>query len=85
MPVAASYRGRSHAELARLIEEPVAQERAGADGVVYQVEIEAFWRDKPGGELRLVFGVDDGGARAYVPLTQNALVAPTGVFDAKLS
>jgi len=45
----------SYKELQRLLKEQDCFETRGPSGVSYQVEIEAVWDDRPGGNLR-VFG-----------------------------
>lgn len=52
----------------------------GPSGASYQVELQAFWDDRPGGLLRVVGAVDDGGLRALAPLTDAFLVSPDGSF-----
>jgi hypothetical protein len=81
---ATKYAGRSHSELSSLIEEPVHLQVDGPKGAKFQVEVSASWDHKPGQSLRLFFSVDDGGVRAFLPLTRDALVLPGGVFDGEL-
>jgi hypothetical protein len=57
------YARRAHAELARLIDEIDAYEVEGADGVRYQVEVEAHWVEAPGGPIQVLAGIDDGSFR----------------------
>jgi len=45
-------------------------------GIWYQATIEPIWDDKPGGVLRILFALDDGGVGAYHPLTDSLLVDP---------
>jgi hypothetical protein len=52
----------------------------GKSGIEYQVEIVAFWDDKPHGDLRVSGGVDDGGWRALHPLSDDFIMAPDGSF-----
>jgi hypothetical protein len=81
---AMKYAGRSHTELTSLVEQPHHLQVVGPDGTTFQVEISATWDDKPGQTLRLFFSVDDGGLRAFVPLTRDALVRPDEAFDGEL-
>jgi hypothetical protein len=55
-------------------------EVAGKSGAEYQIEIEAVWDDKPDGNLRVIVGIDDGGLRAFSPLTESFIIAPDGSF-----
>jgi hypothetical protein len=42
--------------------------------VVYQIEIQVFWDNKPNGDIRVMGAIDDGGLRACVPLCSDLLV-----------
>lgn len=81
---AAKYAGRSHAELSALIDHPAHLEVLSAGGTRFQIEVSAAWDDKPRLALRLFFSVDDGGLRAFLPLTRGALVQPGQLFDGEL-
>lgn len=50
----------------------------GPSGTVYQIEIEAFWDGRPGGEIRMMGSIDDGGLRALMPLTDDFIIRPDG-------
>ena len=50
--------------------------RVGASGSAYQLEVDVFWDDKPGGQIRVAAGVDDGGLRAFFPVAHDFLVPP---------
>jgi len=43
-------------------------------GIWYQARIEPVWDDKPGGAVRVLFAIDDGGVGAYHPLTESLLL-----------
>jgi hypothetical protein len=70
------YRKRAYDALVPLVGQDSQTEIDGPSGVRYQVEVELFWDDKPGGMIRVVASIDDGGLRAFVPLTQSLLVRP---------
>lgn len=65
----AKYRRETYADLQRLFKEVDAYEVTAPSGANYQIEIQAVWDDKPNGNLRVMGGIDDGGLRAYAPLT----------------
>ena len=44
-------------------------------GTTYQVEVQFFWDDKQKRNIRVVGFIDDGGIRAFVPLTQTLLIS----------
>jgi len=74
------YRSRSFAELAKLLDHEVTNEVSADSGVTYQLEIQVFWDDQPGGNLRVLGSIDDGGWRAFIPLTESFILAPDGSF-----
>ena len=47
-----------------------------AEGTWYQASIEPVWDDEPGGTIRILIALDDGGVGAYSPLTDSLLVEP---------
>lgn len=76
----AEYRRQSYAELARLVaaKQIDTSEIPGPSGASYQLEVQFFWDDQPGGDVRVLGSIDDGGWRAVVPLTQSFIVSPEG-------
>ena len=50
----------------------------GESGAKCQVEIQFFWDNNRGRSVRVVGSIDDGGIRAFVPLTQCSLISPPG-------
>jgi hypothetical protein len=75
----ANYRKRSHKQLAGLLQAPVADQVAGLSGRRYQVVVQASWTGAPGGELRVVGGVDHGGWQRFNPIIESFLSKPAGV------
>ena len=82
---ATRLRGKTHAELAAFIGAPSHADHKSNSGRTYQVEVGAAWDDEPGQILRLLFSVDDGGIRAYFPLTKSALIEPGGSFQGEVA
>jgi len=77
----AEYRDRSYAELTKKVGgQEDYYEMTGPSGAEYQTEILFFWDDKAGGNLRVAGSIDDGGWRAYLPLTDSFIVASDGSF-----
>lgn len=76
----ARYRKRSYAELAGLVGNVDACEVKAASGAAYQIEIQVYWDSKKGGDLRVIGGVDDGGWRAFAPLTDDFILNAEGEF-----
>lgn len=70
---------RSFLELQELLSNLVCIEKPGKSGVVYQIEYEAVWDFEPGGNLRLIASIDDGGLlSAMLPVSSGFLVTPEG-------
>ena len=69
----------SHSDLAPLVEtrRVEAYEVRAASGTTYQVEIQFFWDDQPGATIRVIGSIDDGGVRAFLPLTASLLIPRT--------
>jgi hypothetical protein len=58
------YKHRSYGKLVELIGRTGTDERLSPSGIKYQVEVQVFWDDKPGGSLRILGCIDDGSLRA---------------------
>ena len=50
----------------------------GASGVEYQVEIQGWWDGDEEEDIRILGGIDNGGLRAYSPLSDSFVVRPDG-------
>jgi hypothetical protein len=72
----ARFAGQRHAELAPLVKAKHIEvsEVQGASGAMYQIEIQFLWDDRPGGTIRAMGGIDDGGLRAFFPLTDCVII-----------
>jgi hypothetical protein len=79
--IVAEYRTRSYEQWASQVDaEPICLEVTSPTGRSYQVEIEALWDHPKGGDIRVLFGIDDGGWRAFAPLTEDFVIRPDGTF-----
>ena len=75
----ARFRAEPYAELVgRTTTGPVDLTRTAPSGRTYQVEIQVVWDGRPGGNIRVLGAVDDGGWRAFMPLTRDFIKAPDG-------
>jgi hypothetical protein len=63
-----------------LLDTKDTEEIKASSGVVYQLEFQAMRDDKKGGNLRIMGAIDDGGFRAFVPLTADFILAPECSF-----
>jgi hypothetical protein len=79
--VLAEWRLRTHADLAPLVDaEPATGQLLGSGGGSYQLEIQVFWDRDPGGDIRVMGAIDDGGIRAFAPWTDGFIMTPEGRF-----
>ena len=73
-----AFRAKPYAGLRQMIEDtPITHERVAPSGKRYQVEIQAFWDGEPNGDIRVAGSVDDGGLRAFFPLTEAFIKTPS--------
>jgi len=74
---------RSYTELQLLMGSPIVIERKGLGGVLYQIEVEAFW-DNPresAGDIRVIASIDDGGFfSSLIPLSADFIITRHGKF-----
>jgi hypothetical protein len=76
----AKLRNSSYAELLKLVNKPITINVPGSDGKNYQIERQAFWDTKKGGNIRVMVSADDGGWSAFKPLTGDFIISPDGHF-----
>ncbi len=77
----AEFRRKTYRDLVSMIEDEFAtNEIDGPSGVKYQIEVQVWWDDAPGGDIRVHAAIDDGGIRAYFPLTEDFIMAADGTF-----
>ncbi len=75
------WRRRTYADLVSLVDgEATTGELLGESGAHYQFEIQVFWDDKPAEDIRVFGSIDDGGIRAFFPLTDGFIMSPDGSF-----
>ena len=74
------WRRRSHAELANEVGHSHHFQLTAQSGTLYQGEIQVFWDAEPNGAIRVWGSIDDGGWRAFVPLTDSFILARDGTF-----
>ena len=77
------YRTRSYIELIRLVgADPPTLVIQGASGTEYQIEIHIHWDGKDGGDVYVIGSIDDGGWRAFLPLTEHFIARRHDVISA---
>ncbi len=75
------FRDKPYSILSSMIDrEPDISEVTGESGTKYQIEIQIFWDDKPFNNIRVLGSIDDGGFRAFSPLSDDFIISPSGEF-----
>ena len=75
------FRDEPYIELVRRIGTgSIDYERTGPGDVRYQVEVQFFWDNQVGGNVRVVGSIDSGGWRAFLPLTRSFIKSADGFF-----
>jgi hypothetical protein len=69
---------RTYAELAKLINVPKNITVQAPSGAKLQIEFNVFYDSGKQGNLRIIGSIDDGGWRAFMPLTKSLIMKPTG-------
>jgi hypothetical protein len=69
-----------YAELCKLVSKTSITKSQGPDGKQYQIERQAFWDTKEGGNIRVMVSADDGGLSAFNPITADFIISPDGSF-----
>jgi hypothetical protein len=73
------YRAWSYEQLRSLVDAPKRTvERVGESGARYYLDVYAVWEGKRNGAIRVIGAIDDGGWRAFVPLTVAFVREPDG-------
>ena len=70
------YRKMTYVGLAAKIRHEEFTEVVGPSGTEYQMEIQIRWDHKPGGDIRVLGAIDDGGLRAFKPVCSDPSVRP---------
>jgi hypothetical protein len=74
------WRRRTYAELRSEVGASRQLQTTGQSGTQYQVDVQVRWDDKPNGDIRVLGGIDDGGWRAFAPLSEDFILGPDGKF-----
>ena len=72
--VVSRYQARTYDDLLYLLDAPDTSDITAESGTNYQLEVQAVWDDEEGGSLRVVGSIDDGGLRAFLPITEDFVV-----------
>lgn len=72
------FAARDYHDLVSAIKRTEVKNVEGGSGAHYQIEFTLLWDSQPGGDLRIIASIDDGGWRAVLPLTDSVIVKPDG-------
>ena len=75
----ARYRARRFEQLLPLLETPDTFD-VTSGGTTYQFEVQAIWDDRAEHHLRVLLSIDDGGWRAFAPMTDDFIIDSQGSF-----
>jgi len=75
------YRGTPYQGLAGIVGQLDVREVRAPDGTRYQLEFQVLWDGKTGGAVRVLGAIDDGGLRAFRPLTLDFIRNPDGSYS----
>ncbi len=74
------FAARPYDELVASIKQTDVKNVVGESGANYQIEFDVIWDSKPDGNLRIMASIDDGGWRAFFPLTDSLIMKPDGTL-----
>ena len=80
-----TLRQYAYQDLVKLIGRSDTITAVGEDGKTYQLESQVFWAHKKGGDVLVMVAVDDGGWRAFKPLSDGFIMAPDGTIVGEAS
>ena len=62
-------------EWTSLIGKPTTHTHISKNGIEYQVEINVYWDDEDGGDLRIIYSIDNGRSwRTFIPVTKSEIL-----------
>ena len=73
-------RAMPYQELVARIDDVLTEEISRDSERSWQLEFEVHWDAEPSGNIRVTGMIDDGGLRAFVPLTESFIKSPSGTF-----
>jgi len=79
----ANLKTRSYSFFSQSVNRTTHKKIIGQDGAHYQIEIEVFWDNRRGGDIRVLGSVNDGHSHAAAPVTEDFVITPSGTFLAK--
>ena len=78
--VDSQFRSDPYASLVNRIDAEPFTEEIVRGATRYQLELVCVWDSQPGGDVRVVASIDDGGLRAFFPLSRDFIKRSDGTF-----
>jgi len=75
-----SLKTRPYSFFAQSVNRTTHKKIIGQDGTHYQIEIEVFWDNRRGGDIRVLGSVNDGQLQAAAHLKEDFIITPAGIF-----
>jgi hypothetical protein len=75
-----AFAARPYDELVRSISRSEVKNTLSESGVRYQIKLSVLWDSEPNKDLRIMGSIDDGGWRAFLPLTESLIMKPDGTL-----
>lgn len=69
-----AFAARPYNELIQWISQTEVKSVLSESGISYQIEINVLWDSHPEKDLCIIGSIDDGGWRAFLPLTDSLIV-----------
>jgi hypothetical protein len=76
----AKYRQLSYADLLARIDTVEHLDISSGGKCPWQLELQFLWDSEPGGNIRVLGSIDDGGIRAFFPVADAFIKSPSGEF-----
>ena len=74
------YRELPYSELVSRIEKIETLQVTRPEAAPWQLEFQFYWDSEPGGAVRVMGSIDDGGIRAYFPVTDSFIKDANGAY-----
>jgi hypothetical protein len=76
----AGYREYPYLRLVELVGSVETADVRGANGTMYQLEVEFFWDDMKKGDIRVLAAIDGGPISSFKPMTDDFIKAANGTY-----
>ena len=73
-------RNLEYDDLVSRIDRPKTFTVTADSGIEYQLEVQVFWDGKQRKNICVMVSIDDGGMRAFFPISNDFIMSPNGEF-----